>query len=55
MSQVLDMQAAVLVAGQVVNLSDPILNGDPLFGVTGDSSTDFLTSAYRHCAAFTQP
>lgn len=29
------LQATVLVVGQVRNLSDPVLNADPLFGVTG--------------------
>jgi hypothetical protein len=29
------LQATILVAGQVSNLSDPVLNADPLFGVTG--------------------
>ena len=28
-------QAMVLVTGQISNLSDPVLNADPLFGVTG--------------------
>lgn len=31
------LQAAVLVAGQASNLSDPALNADPLFAVTGQS------------------
>ena len=25
----------VLVAGQICNLADPVLNADPLYGVTG--------------------
>lgn len=29
------LQAMVLVAGQMSNLADPVLNADPLFGVTG--------------------
>lgn len=29
------LQATILVAGQMGNLSDPALNADPLFGVTG--------------------
>ena len=29
------LQATILVAGQMGNLSDPVLNADPLFGITG--------------------
>ena len=39
------LQATVLVAGQLPNINDPVLNADPLFGVTGVSLSAILTTA----------